>query len=265
MSKDLPFFKFHPDEYLTGDITLLDWQLQGIFVHICAYYWKRDCSMTMVKLKQRYNQVTNEQWDTLTEGSKILKYNPVTGGVNITFLDEQLAEREEDSKQKSEFGYKGAKKRWSSHGSAKGKLSKKNSHPTNQPMAENSNIDKDKEKEEEKEYSSEVVELYDSVLVLFDEKTRPHTLKQISDWHDTLDKCIRIDGYTPEQIHHIVKRMRMDDFWRTNFMSVMKLRQTNKENVKYIDVFAAKCNGSLRPAFGIQQRQRDYVTPQTSF
>jgi hypothetical protein len=121
---------------------------------------------------------------------------------------------------------------------------------------------KDKEKEE---YSKEVKELYSSVVIFFEEKLRPHTEKQVLDWHDTLDKCIRIDGYSADRIQDIVKRMRMDDFWRTNFMSIMKLRQTNKQGVKYIDFFDARLKGSMRPAFGIPQVQRDYTTPQTSF
>lgn len=115
------------------------------------------------------------------------------------------------------------------------------------------------------EYSKEVKELYDNTVILFDERTRPHTAKQIGDWHDTLDKCIRIDGYSADRVREIVKRMRMDDFWRTNFMSIMKLRQTNKQGVKYIDFFDARLKGSTRPAFGIPQVQRNYSTPQTSF
>lgn len=124
-------------------------------------------------------------------------------------------------------------------------------------------MDKDKDKEED--FSIEVKELYNSTVIFFDEKTKPHTPKQIADWHDTLDKCIRIDGYSSDRVREIVKRMRMDDFWRTNFMSIMKLRQTNKQGVKYIDFFDARLKGSVRPAFGIPMVQRDYTTPQTSF
>jgi uncharacterized protein YdaU (DUF1376 family) len=114
-------------------------------------------------------------------------------------------------------------------------------------------------------YSKEVKELYKTVIGFFDEKTRPHTPSQINDWHDTLDKCIRIDGYTADQIKEIVKRTRMDDFWRSNFMSVMKLRQTNKEKVKYIHVFAERMNSKPRKVFGIPQVPRDYKTPQETF
>lgn len=130
----------------------------------------------------------------------------------------------------------------------------------------NNNIYKGGKKEKaETDFSEEVKELYNSVVILFEEKTRPQTPAQIRDWHDTLDKCIRIDGYTADQIREIVKRMRMDDFWRSNFMSIMKLRQTNKEKVKYIHVFAERMNSRPKRSFGIPEKQRDYITPQETF
>lgn len=335
MSIELPFFKFRPDEWLTGDITLLGWDLQGIFIHICAYYWKRNCSVLLTKLKQRYSIVTDDQWDQLF---KIIKHDENTDEISISFLDEQLSERGQLSDKKSSIGKLGATKKWDNVRKIRqafeemkiffdntcvrceGKSGMNDLHldhiipkykggidnPTNwQPLCRTCNTskgpeeidwriiyadkhgkimpkawmchknnlaehgykekDKDKDKEEDKEYSSEILELYNSIVVFFEEKTRPHTPAQIAAWHDTLEKCIRIDGYTAEQIREIVKRMRMDDFWRSNFMSIMKLRQLNKEKVKYIDVFAAKLNSKPKSTFGIPKVERDYSTPQTSF
>jgi hypothetical protein len=91
--------------------------------------------------------------------------------------------------------------------------------------------------------NKDIIELYDSIVVLFDERCRPKTIAQKNKWLDTLDKCIRIDGYSPEQIKTIIKKMRMDDFWRTNFMSVMKLRDTDKQGIKYIDKFYLRIFG----------------------
>ena len=133
------------------------------------------------------------------------------------------------------------------------------------PKDKEKDMDKDMDKKKENNFSDEVNQLYDSVVVLFDEKIRPHTPKQSFDWRDTLDKCIRIDGYSSDRVREIVKRMRMDGFWRTNFMSIMKLRQTNKEGIKYIDFFDARLKGSIHPTFGIPQKERNYTTPETSF
>lgn len=56
-------------------------------------------------------------------------------------------------------------------------------------------------------------------------------------WLNTLDKCIRIDGYTFEQVKEIIETYRSDSFWQTNFLSPAKLRQRNKDGIKYIDYF----------------------------
>lgn len=242
MSKQLPFFKFHCDEYLTGDVTLLDWDLQGLFIHICAYYWKRDCSLTIGKLKQRYSIATDKQWHTLIEVAKIIKVDE-NGTVNITFLDEQRLEREQDIAQKSSWGKDGALKRWASDRSPMGNPSNQNGDAMIQPMAENSRIRIKNKIKNKIIYSEEVLNLFQSIVILFDESLRPKTEEQKNAWLDTLEKCIRIDNYTPELIQQIVKKARQDDFWRTNFLSVIKLRKTDKQGVKYIDVFNARFFG----------------------
>lgn len=89
-------------------------------------------------------------------------------------------------------------------------------------------------------YSNTIIELYKNIILFFDEDCKPKTEKQISEWHDTLDKLIRIDGHSPEKIQNIIKRTRMDDFWRTNFLSVLKLRKKNKEGIMYFTVFEKK-------------------------
>ena len=103
MAKELPYFKFTPDEYLTGDITLLPWDLQGIFINVCAYYWKRDCRVDEAKLKQRYPTVTDEQWEGLSE---IIIFD--NGEAKIVFLDEQFNELLAKHKLYSDAGKKGA-------------------------------------------------------------------------------------------------------------------------------------------------------------
>ena len=43
MAKSLPYFKFFCSEWSDGDITLEDYQTQGLFINICAYYWSNEC------------------------------------------------------------------------------------------------------------------------------------------------------------------------------------------------------------------------------
>jgi len=90
--------------------------------------------------------------------------------------------------------------------------------------------------------NEDILNLYKGVEIFFDEDCRPKTEKAKSEWYDTLDKLIRIDGYSPEHIHDVIKRTRMDDFWRTNFLSILKLRKKNKDGIPYFTVFEKKLN-----------------------
>ena len=49
-----------------------------------------------------------------------------------------------------------------------------------------------------------------------------------------------LDGYDVRPVYYIVKKVREDDFWRDNFFSIHKLRDKNKNGIKYIDYFAEK-------------------------
>jgi hypothetical protein len=175
-------------------------------------------------------------------------------------FQKRMVRDNEISELRSEAGSKGGKK---TQQFAKAK-SKANTEYENE--YENNNKDKGGMGEKDRrEFSEEVKELYRSTVILFDEKTRPKTQSQIDSWHDTLDKCIRLDGYSADQIRDIVKRMRMDDWWRTNFMSIIKLRNLNKEKIKYIDVFAARLKKPSRTAFGIDSKERNYQEQEKTF
>jgi hypothetical protein len=107
---------------------------------------------------------------------------------------------------------------------------------------ENININKD--------VNNILKELYKGVEIFFDEDCRPKTEKAKNEWYDTLDKLIRIDGYTPEHIHDVIKRARMDDFWRQNFLSILKLRKKNKDGIPYFTVFEKKLNNGTKKTIG---------------
>jgi len=113
MSKERPYFKFTCDSWLTGDITLEDFSLQGLFASACAYYWKKDCKMSMAKLKRRYSSATDEMWKTLLDEDIIKECT--SGVISISFLDRQWNEMDNAHKEKSDAGKKGAEKRWGSH------------------------------------------------------------------------------------------------------------------------------------------------------
>ena len=132
--KELSYFRFHPDEWLTGDITLENFETQGVFINLCAYLWKKDNSVPIARLKQRYGRVKNSIWDTLFN-KNILKKDD-KDNVYIEFLAQQFEAIKNNSKVLSDFGIIGAKKRWGGHRVA---------------IASDSLLDKDKDKDKDKE------------------------------------------------------------------------------------------------------------------
>lgn len=102
MSRELPYFKFFASEWLNGDITLEDYELQGIFVNLCAYYWHKDGVLTLVQSEKKFKT------DRIIELLEIGVVKITDDNLTIDFLDEQLSEFSVRKKQLSDAGKKGA-------------------------------------------------------------------------------------------------------------------------------------------------------------
>lgn len=90
MAKELPYYKFEVLPYLTGDICLERWELQGIFTNICAYYWSKDCQISFVVLFKKY-----KGYESLIQELIDLDIFKVDGDyLSIHFLNEQWASKE---------------------------------------------------------------------------------------------------------------------------------------------------------------------------
>ena len=139
MAKNFPYFKFVATEWLTGNIVFEDFELQGIFINICALYWHRDGKITLEKIAKR---LKNERIYDLKNNF----FNVgIDGFININFLDEQLIEANHISKINSEKGKKSALKR----AAVKQRLN--NGSTGVQPISTNKNKNKNKSKEEKEE------------------------------------------------------------------------------------------------------------------
>lgn len=102
-----------------------------------------------------------------------------------------------------------------------------------------------KEEEEEQqvtknEFSEDVIKIYDASIKLFSDDLKPTNEKQKNIWLNEFDKLIRLDNLTIGQIYSIIKFGRSDDFWKDNFLSILKLRKKNKEDMQYWKVFKHK-------------------------
>ena len=54
MAKQLPYFKFFVSEWSDGDITIEDYNIQGLFINICSYYWSKECELSTKILYKRF-------------------------------------------------------------------------------------------------------------------------------------------------------------------------------------------------------------------
>jgi hypothetical protein len=136
MAKELPYFKFFPGEWLSGDITLLDMKEQGVFINLCAYYWKKDCSIRLANAKQRFSMC-------LASLELLLKNDIVKVDANdylvIEFLNEQYDLFTDMNEQRINAGRLGGLAK------AKQALSKRQASAKQTPIYKDKELDKDKE------------------------------------------------------------------------------------------------------------------------
>ena len=104
MAKELPYFQFEPAEYLTKDISFCSLSAQGLFINICAYYWQRQCVLSLEQFKRRLNH-EKELQELIKEGV----IDIVENYIKIKFLDNQYLNATKKSKTNSINGSKGGR------------------------------------------------------------------------------------------------------------------------------------------------------------
>ena len=84
-------------------------------------------------------------------------------------------------------------------------------------------------------------------ISLFPLNYRPKTKAQKNKWLECLDKIQRIDKYNLRDVYNVAKDLRDDQFWAKNFLSILKLRNTDKNGIKYIDRFMDDYRSKTKP------------------
>lgn len=143
MSKELPYFKFYPTEYLLGSITLQDFRLQGVFINLCAYYWQKGCVVSKGELDQRFSNASGDL-DFLKKANIIYVTNE--NFVKIKFLDEQWGELYKTHLKRKKSGRLG------------GQASVK--HRLSNAQATLKHLDKDKEEDKDKNKDSDFFSIF---------------------------------------------------------------------------------------------------------
>lgn len=105
MARELPYFKFEVTEWMTGDIVFETLDVQGLFINICALYWKNLGVLQISEIESRYKK---KKLLSKLYGRFISQCD---GYARIQFLDEQLSDRKEISAKNSNNAKDGWKKR----------------------------------------------------------------------------------------------------------------------------------------------------------
>jgi hypothetical protein len=95
--------------------------------------------------------------------------------------------------------------------------------------------------------SENVEKSYPHFVQLFPERYRPKAPTTVEKWKVCLDRIERIDGYDLRQVYEVCRKLRQDQFWSENFLSVLKLRNSDKNGVRYIDRFMERNALRTRP------------------
>ena len=106
--------------------------------------------------------------------------------------------------------------------------------PQNEPQSNTNNIHTIKSNITQTE---KMQNAFPHFVKLFDLRYQPKTTKQKEDWFVCLDRCVRIDKYDLDEIYLAVKSARDDDFWKNNFLTLLKLRNQDKNGIMFIHRF----------------------------
>jgi hypothetical protein len=112
MAKEAPWFRFTVLEWQNGEISNLSDSLKGLFIDICAYYWAKNCNITLDSLLTKF-KTKSKSIDKLIQNQIISIQNANETNqnviVSISFLDKQLSELQQNKTKFSEWGKLGQK------------------------------------------------------------------------------------------------------------------------------------------------------------
>lgn len=248
MAKELPYFKFEPNQWDNGKIQMLSHLEKGVFIDLCSMYWSRLGDVPYKLAVQKICGGNAVALDSLCE-EKI--FEVIEGKIFIKYLSEQLEDFQEVSNKNS----KNAKDGWEKR-RKQGELSDRiatalrNESDPNAIREDKSREDKSRVKEIRKEnikninttskisFSQDVISCTKNCLNYFDEHLQPKTPREKNAWCKTVQTLNERDNIPFDFIQVLTKEIRKDDFWSKNFLSLNKLAKKNKDGVPYIVVFA---------------------------
>ncbi|QDP47663.1 MAG: hypothetical protein Tp123DCM300541_18 [Prokaryotic dsDNA virus sp.] len=107
---------------------------------------------------------------------------------------------------------------------------------------------------------SEINKNMEHFMALFPKKYWPISEQEKTKWIDCIYKAVTIDKYKLKELYVIIKKIRTDNFWSVNFLTILKIRKKNKDGIKYIDFFNELCKSKRPDAYyKIKNLERYFV------
>lgn len=94
MGNDRPI-RFDYQAWLSGTIMGQRYDVKGLFIDVCVYYWSEGCDLTLEKARNRFPIAGEDLWEAL-ERSNVMKVWK-NGKIRIDFLDKQWDQYEKIS------------------------------------------------------------------------------------------------------------------------------------------------------------------------
>lgn len=251
MAKELPYFKFEPNQWENGNIQICNRESKGLFIDICSMYWSRLGDLPFKLAVQKLCGGDASAFNSLIKEEIFVLADDM---VKIYFLDEQLLEFKKTSNQNSE----NAKKRWEKERKTKvNKNTKKNNATASKLQSENDTIRKDKIREEKNNillselFSSDESD-HKKLILNFEipEKdkqpamiayqfwlliksnlesngisTSKHNKAIYNNWVPPVRLIMENEEATIDQLREIHQFLKTDLFWQKNIQSTKNLRE----------------------------------------
>ena len=108
MAKELPYFKFEPNQWENGNIQICSREDKGLFMDLCSMYWSR---LGDLPFKLAVNKLCGGNASAFDSLMRENIFTVVNDLICIDYLNEQLSNFDETSKTNSKNAREGWEKR----------------------------------------------------------------------------------------------------------------------------------------------------------